>query len=99
MCSLWDDVLLCEDLTCFFTRSVFPCVALGCGKGCSWPLTSLDAASIHSQLQMQILRKGTLVSVEQADSSFQVLSLLVLVVEKVRDSIFSGAQGSGAHGG
>lgn len=60
MCSLWDDVLLCEDLMCFFTRSVFSCVALGCGKGCSWPLTSLDAASIHSQLQMQILRKGTL---------------------------------------
>lgn len=35
---------------------------------------------------------------EQADSPFQVLSLLVLVVEKV-DSILSGAQGSGALGG
>lgn len=33
-----------------------------------------------------------------ADSPFQVLSLLVLVVEKV-DSILSGAQGSGALGG
>lgn len=60
VCSLRDDVLLCDDLTCFFTISVFPCVALGRGKGCSWPLSSLDAASIHSQLQMQILRKGTL---------------------------------------
>lgn len=50
----------CEGLTCSFTRSVFPCVALGCGKGCSWPLTSLDAAAIRSQLQMQILREGTL---------------------------------------
>lgn len=50
----------CEGLTCSFTGSVFPCVALGCGKGCSWPLTSLDAAAIRSQLQMQILREGTL---------------------------------------
>lgn len=27
VCSLWDDILLCEDLTCFFMISVYTCGA------------------------------------------------------------------------